>query len=70
MVDPLSAFLEELGDAGALLDRTDELDGALESVGLLPVVPTEEVRVDTEKGWRITINGSYRKMAPPVDRRS
>ncbi|MCL7970960.1 MAG: class I SAM-dependent methyltransferase [marine benthic group bacterium] len=52
------------------LVEADELDGALESVGLLPVVPTEEVRVDTEKGWRITINGSYRKMAPPVDRRS
>ncbi len=52
------------------LVEADELDRALESAGLVPVAPTAEVRVDTQKGWRITINGSYRKTAPPGDRRS
>jgi SAM-dependent methyltransferase len=35
------------------------LDSALASAGFTPIVPTEEVLVETEKGWRITINGLY-----------
>ena len=52
------------------LVEKDELDQALASAGLATVVPTEEVYVETEKGWRITINGSYRKAAAAGDRRS
>jgi SAM-dependent methyltransferase len=37
------------------------LDSALASAGFAPVVPTEEVLVQAEKGWRITINGLYRR---------
>jgi len=37
------------------------LDSALASVGFATVGPTEEVLVETEKGWRITINGLYRR---------
>lgn len=37
------------------------LDSALASAGFTPVVPTDEVLVETEKGWRVTINGLYRR---------
>jgi SAM-dependent methyltransferase len=37
------------------------LDSELGSAGFTPVVPTEEVLVETEKGWRVTINGLYRR---------
>jgi len=37
------------------------LDSALASVGFEAVVPTDDVLVETEKGWRVTINGLYRR---------
>ena len=37
------------------------LDSALASVGFVPVATTEDVLVETERGWRITINGLYRR---------
>lgn len=37
------------------------LDTALAAAGLLAAEPTAEVRVETEEGWRVTINGLYRK---------
>jgi len=44
------------------LVEAPDLDAALGEVGLTTVVPTEEVRVETENGWRITINALYRKI--------
>ncbi len=38
------------------------LDSTLSSVGFAPVVPTQEVVVETEKGWRVTINALYRRI--------
>ena len=37
------------------------LDSALASAGFATLAPTEEVLVETEKGWRVTINGLYRR---------
>lgn len=37
-----------------------ELDAAFGRRGLTPVTPTEAVRVPTERGFRITVNGLYR----------
>jgi len=37
------------------------LDSALAAAGFVPVVPTEDVLVETEKGWRVTINGLYQR---------
>lgn len=41
----------------------DELDRAFARHGLSPVVPTEAVRVPTERGHRTTVNALYRKVA-------
>ena len=38
------------------------LDATLVSAGLVVAEPTREVRVETENGWRVTINGLYRKI--------
>lgn len=43
------------------LVEAPDLDSALASAGFVPVVPTEDVFVETEKGWRITINALYRR---------
>lgn len=37
------------------------LDSAFASAGFVPVVPTREVVVENEKGWRVTINALYRR---------
>ena len=37
------------------------LDSALASAGFVPVVPTREVVVETDEGWRVTINALYRR---------
>jgi SAM-dependent methyltransferase len=37
------------------------LDSALATAGFVPVVPTVDVFVETEKGWRVTINALYRR---------
>jgi SAM-dependent methyltransferase len=37
-------------------------DAALSAYGLIPEVPTQEVRVETERGERVTINGLYRRV--------
>lgn len=44
------------------LVEAPELDSALASVGFVTVVPTEDVLVETEKGWRVTINALYRRV--------
>jgi SAM-dependent methyltransferase len=38
-----------------------ELDRAMASRGLLPDMPTETVEVPTDEGYRVTVNGLYRK---------
>ncbi len=38
-----------------------ELDHAMASRGLLPDTPTETVEVATDEGYRVTVNGLYRK---------
>lgn len=38
------------------------LDAALAAAGLVVAEPTREVRVETEDGWRVTINGLYRRI--------
>ncbi len=38
------------------------LDAVLASAGFATVVPTDEVLVESDKGWRITINGLYRRV--------
>ncbi len=38
-----------------------ELDASFARHGLLPAEPTAEVRVDTERGYRTTVNALYRK---------
>ncbi len=40
-----------------------DLDRELGLHGLIPETPTETVRIDTERGWRVTVNGLYRKIA-------
>lgn len=40
------------------------LDSAISSAGFVPDVPTQEVVVETEKGWRVTINALYRRTQP------
>lgn len=43
------------------LVEAPDLDAALASAGFVLVVPTEDVYVETEDGWRVTINGLYRR---------
>jgi len=43
-----------------MVDAAD-LDNAMVRRGLLPEVPTETVRVPTDEGYRVTVNGLYRK---------
>ena len=45
----------------ALLVTAEKLDAALETRGLLPVVPSETVITPTDTGRRVTINALYRK---------
>ncbi len=37
------------------------LDAAVAAAGFVPVVPTRDVVVENEKGWRVTINALYRR---------
>jgi SAM-dependent methyltransferase len=46
-------------DRSVLMDA-DELDSAVKRHGLVPVVPSETVRVDTERGQRVSVNALYR----------
>lgn len=41
-----------------LVDEAD-LERALDARGLVPVTPTETVRVETDSGWRVTVNGLF-----------
>lgn len=43
---------------GILLDA-DALDAAMARHGLVPAVPSETVRVDTEHGRRVSVNALY-----------
>jgi len=43
------------------LVESPALDAAMEAAGLLPDEPTTEVRVEMEEGWRVTVNGLYRR---------
>lgn len=46
------------GARGVLLDA-DSLDSAMARHGLLPAVPSETVRVETERGRRVSVNALY-----------
>ena len=46
------------GGRGVLLNLED-LDAAMARHGLLPVVPSETVRVETERGRRVSVNALY-----------
>ncbi len=48
------------GGRGVLLEA-DELDAAWGSRGLVPMVPSETVRVELEEGRRVSVNALYRK---------
>jgi SAM-dependent methyltransferase len=37
------------------------LDAAVAAAGFVPIVPTRDVVVENEKGWRVTINALYRR---------
>lgn len=41
-----------------------ELDAAFARHGLSPALPTEAVRVETERGFRVTVNALYRRDGP------
>lgn len=41
-----------------LVDEAD-LERALEANGFVPVTPTTTVRVETDSGWRVTVNGLF-----------
>jgi SAM-dependent methyltransferase len=45
----------------AVLLEAAELDAAWRSRGLVPVVPSETVRVELEEGRRVSVNALYRK---------
>ncbi len=42
-----------------------ELERALATEGLVPVAKTETVRVEMEGGWRVTVNGLFRRDVLP-----
>lgn len=44
-----------------------EHDSALAEHGLVPETATEEVRVETERGERVTVNGLYRRAGRPSE---
>ncbi|MFW6010555.1 MAG: class I SAM-dependent methyltransferase [Gemmatimonadota bacterium] len=44
-----------------LVDR-ETLDAEMARCGLVPVVPTETVEVETDAGRRVTVNGLYRRI--------
>lgn len=48
------------GGRGVLLEQ-EELDAAMARHGLVPEVPSETVRVETERGRRVSVNALYRK---------
>lgn len=49
-------------DRGVLvLVDADELDAALGALGLVPLSPTTTVRVETELGYRTSVNGLFRR---------
>ena len=45
-----------------VLVSAPELDAAMARVGLVPAAPTEVVRRETEKGYRVTANALYRRV--------
>ena len=54
------------GEARHILLECDELDKALANYGLLPIVPSEVVRHETQQGRRVTVNGYYEKRVNTV----
>ena len=50
---------EGLVDGRAVLLESDALDAAVARHGLLPEVPSETVRVETERGRRVSVNALY-----------
>lgn len=61
-VDGEPHVYEGFHDGTHYLVEAPALDSALASAGFDTVVPTEDVRVELENGWRITINGLYRRV--------
>jgi SAM-dependent methyltransferase len=51
------------GEARHILLERDELDKALANYDLIPIVPSEVVRHETQQGRRVTVNGYYEKRA-------
>ncbi len=49
------------GNRSVLMDA-DELDHTMARYSLLPVVPSETVRVQTERGRRVSVNALYRRV--------
>ena len=50
---------EGLSDGPGVLLEADALDAAMARHGLLPIVPSETVRVPTEHGIRVSVNALY-----------
>lgn len=49
------------GSRGVLMDA-EELDTAMADFGFLPVVPSQTVRVETDRGRRVSVNALYRRV--------
>lgn len=52
----------------AVLLEADALDAAVARHGLLPVVPSATVRVETDRGRRVSVNALYRREAAAAGR--
>ena len=60
-VDGEPGVFEGLPSGRHVLLEAGDLDTEMERHGLVPVVATNTVFVDTERGRRVTVNGLYRK---------
>ncbi|HSK18290.1 MAG TPA: class I SAM-dependent methyltransferase [Longimicrobiales bacterium] len=58
-VDGQPGVYDGMPDGRAVLMDADDLDRAIARHGLLPVVPSETVRVETEDGRRVSVNALY-----------
>lgn len=50
---------EGLADGRSVLLDAAALDAAMARHGLLPALPSDTVRVETERGWRVSVNSLY-----------
>jgi SAM-dependent methyltransferase len=54
-----SGVYEGLADGRSVLLESDALDTAMTRHGLLPAMPSETVRVETDRGRRVSVNALY-----------